>query len=400
MVFLNLTLSEIKQQLRSVKFYNFLLLLLIFYLYQYKVDGNRFKPPSSNVEYNKVVITPEAENLVLGYKELHEVLRSKEVIRYLPIAQKVKLSDKQIDNLEEYLDKIAPNIDVSTIKDKDINTNYRSMREYMRNLDEDLGGKTFLGRYYKFMESMTYEEALIDYERQNSDKNITDIYGRILADYLGVGAGLFVVFFSAFSMIRDKECGTQELIYSSKVRSFEYVGAKFMGMFITAMGVFLILGVIETIIFSFQGEIYNIKINPISFQWNFHYIKINPFSFIKYIIGWVAPTVMFTIGLSMLISVVFENAILPIVVQVGATLLLIFNTELTGVYDFTRFIIRFNTVKYGDYYAKFTETIIYNRFFYVGISLLLLLVTSYIWTIKRNRNIGGVLHGSYTKTSE
>lgn len=381
MVFLNLTLKEIKLQFRSVTFYVFIIVVLLFYSYQYTEETNRLRPPKSDIVYDKVEVTTKEEKLVLGYKELYGVLKSRDVVKYAPIAKKIRLTDNQIKKLEKFIENMAPNADVMTIEPNDIKIDYETMINFMNNLDIELGGNTILGsKCRQFIRPMTYEEALMDYERQKSDKNITEVYGRILADYLGVSAGLFVVFLSAFSILRDKYYGTQELIYSSSVKAIEYIGAKFTGLFISVMSVFLTIGLIETAIFLFQA--------------NKYHIAINAFAFIKYIVIWVAPTVMFVIILPMLISIIVENSILPIVVQLGATLLLLLNTELTGMYDFKRFIIRFNSSKSVDYYKKLVVNIKYNRLFYMVVSILLILITAFIWTVKRNKKMGGIQNGN------
>ncbi len=378
MIFLNLIVSEIKYQFRNTTFFVFIIVVVLFYSYQYCEEANRLKPPDPNLVYSTIEATSKEEKLVLGYKELYGSLKSKNVIKYAPIAKKVKLTDKQLQHIEKFIVNMAPNTNVLTIEPKDIKIDYESMIDYMNSLDSELGGNTVLGpKYRQFIRAMTYEESLIEYESQKDDGKITAVYARMLADYLGISAGLFVVFLSSFSLLRDKYWRTQELIFSSNVKSIVYVGAKFIGLFISVMSVFLTIGLIETTIFLFQANMYNATVNFLDF--------------FKYIIAWVAPTVMFGIILPMLIAIIAENSIFAIVVKFCMTLILLFNTELTGQYDFTRFIIRFNG---NNFYQQFASAIKYNRLFYVGISLMLILLTTFIWEVKRNKVMGGILHGN------
>lgn len=388
MTFLYLILKEIKHQYKSVIFYTFAFVVFMFYVSQYNNEANRLKPPNPNSVYKKVQITSIDGRLVLGYKELYGILKGGYIEKYVPTAKKIKLDDDQMNELQKFIDNMAPNADVLNIEPKDIKIDYESMIDFMNKFDYEFGGNTVLGpKYRQFMRAMTYEEALKDYENQKNNPNTIEIYARNLADYLGVSAGLFVVFLSAFTLLKDKFSGTQDLIYSSNVKAITYIGARFLGLFICVMSVFISIALIEAIITLFQAIMYGVSINL--------------FSYLKYIIIWVAPTVMFCVILPMLLSIISENSIIPIAAQLALVMFLLFNTGLSGDYDFMHFIIRFNGFDSNSavYYQKFASDIKYNRIFYVGISFLFFLITTFTWSLKRNKAIGGISRGNQNKPS-
>jgi len=384
MIFLKLTGKEIKHQFKSITFYVFLFVVLAFYASQYYDATELLRPPVSDKVYNTIEARTEEEMLEVGYKGLYGVYLSGKVNQYVPVSRSVKLTDGQKQELEIFLNNMAPDGNVLNMESTNIQISYQEMIDYMNHLDSELGGNTAFGPNHRtFFRALTYDEALIEYDKLRENKYISDAYARLLCDYLGLFAGGFVVFFSAFSLLRDKQSGNQELIYASKIKSIIYVGAKFTGLFISIMSIFLSIGIIETFAFLQKAMAYQIPINM--------------FVFIKYIFMWISPTVMFSIALPMFISIIFENSIVPIAVQLSLALFNVFNKANVGEYGISNFMIRYNVLDRSGYYNTVAPMIAYNRFFYVGLSLVLVLLTSVIWTIRRNNVVLGGQNGNKLK---
>ncbi|MBF4695506.1 ABC transporter permease [Fusibacter ferrireducens] len=376
MIFWKLALKEMKYQFKSVIFYVFILLGVMFYSSQYYEAVTMLQLPELDKVYTTVEATTEGDKLVAGYKDLYGVYLSGKVRKYIPISKNIKLNEVQLKDLENFLSKMAPGADVLKIEPDDIKISFEEMIAYMNKLDLSLGKNTSFGDVHRqFLRPLTYEEALVAYDKLKQDQNISNAYARLLSDYLGVYAAVFVVFLSAFSVLRDQYSGTQELIYGSKIKSIVYMGAKFVGLFISIMSLFLAIGLFETGVFLKKFIAYQMPINL--------------FAFVHTIFAWVAPTVMFSIALSMFISIVVGNSLATIVVQTGAALFMVFSKGVVGEYGLDRFFIRYNTLLGEDYYQTVAASIACNRVFYVGLSIVLVIMTSIIWTIRRNSTVLG-----------
>ncbi len=192
-----------------------------------------------------------------------------------------------------------------------------------------------------------------------------------MADYLGIIAAVFGIFVCVVSAKRDKTYGVEDIVYSSNVNSIIYMVSKAIGLLVSIMAVFLFIGLIETIIFFMESVKYNIPVDLLAI--------------FKYIIVWIGPTVMFEVSLCMLIVVLVENAILPIIIQLGLTFLCLLNTEYLGDYALSKFIIRFNTIDSSNIYNKVSNAITYNRIFYFCISVVICVLTIWVWHMKRNK---------------
>lgn len=375
MFFLNLILKEFKQQLKSIAFYIFIAIALVFYFSQYNGSVNRLVPPKQNSVYSVTKAKTEDEKVVIGYKTLNALLLDEYTYRYIPISKKVKLNDETLNEVKTFLDEISSNKDVLSIKRSDINIDYDTMINFMDSLDEELGGNTTLGEKYRsFFREMTYEEACEEYEKLSNRSDITDGYGRLLSDYLGIVAAMFSVFVCVSSADRDKRDGVEDLVYSSNVNSVAYVLAKAIGVIISIMSVILFIGLAECIVFLNESIKYNIPVNILPL--------------LKYLIIWVGPTVMFVVSLCMLIMMLIQNSIISIIIQVGMAFWCENSTQLIGDYGLSKFIIRFNSIGDIDIYNSCYKYIMYNRAFYFCISLIIIALSAVIWNIRRDKVLG------------
>jgi hypothetical protein len=113
---------------------------------------------------------------------------------------------------------------------------------------------------------------------------------------------------------------------------------------------------------------------------------IDYFAFFKYTLFWIAPTVMFTSGVGALISIIFGNGVAAIPVQ----FMLWMNSlmPLRGDYGLTKLVIRFNTAGAYEEYIGWVHNIGINRIFYVLISAGLVLIGTWVWSLKRGAGSG------------
>jgi hypothetical protein len=290
----------------------------------------------------------------------------------LLINKTVKLSEKDRNILSATAEKIAVPSDGGNIE---LKVSYEEYLNIVRKLDKDLGGNTDYSDKNRKMilnRSMTYEEALQEFNNIINKDKITNAYGRLFSDYMGIAAGFFPIFLSAFILTRDKRSRMYELVYSRSVKSHTYVLAKYTALVIVMFLGYLIAATHATVKFA-------------CFASQNNYI-IDYFAFYKYTFAWILPTLMFTTAFGMLISIIFGNGIAAVPAQfiLWITSLL----PLGGNYALTKILIRFNTAGSYNNYIVWKNDIIINRIFYIILSLALVYIASMFLTLKRGGGFG------------
>jgi ABC-type transport system involved in multi-copper enzyme maturation permease subunit len=294
-----------------------------------------------------------------------------------------RLNDQQKRLLEEAMHTMEPVIKENRSKEE-IAEAYRKLTGQMDDIDRVMGGGTYYGKLFREMNMtrpMNYQEAQADFKTSLKKEGLTNAYGRYFADYMGIAAGFLTVFISGFIFTRDRKYRMHELINSRPVSSLTYVAAKFLAVTLVAFACILVPATHATVVFIRISQMYSYQIDY--------------FAFYKYALTWILPTIMFSNAFGMLLSVIFDNGIIPVLAQVS-----LWSTSLNYIvvdYSLLRPVIRFNTV--GDYYVyqQYKEAIIANRVFYALLSLSLIFLTSLIWSWRRCSSYEGVKLLKYIK---
>lgn len=379
MIFLQLVGKEIKYQLRSITFYMFAAVVVLFYITQFVPPGVHDslapveqKSHGEYISYGSIQVDHPVEKMRKVYFNMHRDLMMGETLRYNAlIGIHHQLTREQKKELMYYMKKIAPK-GIEKDKKVEIATSYQEFLDIMQELDKKLGGSSLYSDRYRPMITVrpkTYQEATEDFQKIVKIDKITNAYGRLLADYLGVTAGFFPVFLAAFVLTRDKRYKMTSLIYSRPVSIYTYVFAKYIGVVISVVLCYTIIATHATVVFAMIG-------------FNNRYV-IDIFGFYRYIAFWVLPTVLFVSALGIFISVVFGNGFVAIPLQfwIWVTSLL----PLYGDYRFHKFVIRFNSLGRSDDYCMWKNDIQVNRVFYVIISLMLALTAAKIYSWKKKK---------------
>lgn len=405
-MFSQLVLKEIKYQLRNVTFYLLIAVVLLFYVTQYfpyVQNGVLPEPKSTDGYYGERDVTdPEAEikvvydnirrdyNFGLIYKQA--LIVNKTVI--LSPAQKEamksamdKLGDfkPKEESLEENREEMTSGMDRAMIpklkldnplETVEVKVSYEEYLQIVRDLDKALGGSTYYSdKYRKYIlhQPMTYEEAMKEFEAIISKDRVTNAYGRVFADYIGITAGLFPAFLSAFVLIRDRRSRMQELIYSRSISSVKYIAAKYLGILICLTVLYLAIAghaTFATVIIARKAG-----------------YAVDLLAFFKYTAAWIVPTLMFSTSMGMLVSLLFGNGGIAILVQFVLWLLSI--NSLGGSYELYRNVVRFNTLGAYDKYMAWLPQITANRIFYIILSILIVMAAAWVLSLKRG-SINGI----------
>lgn len=328
------------------------------------------------IHYDYKAITDPNEKITVVYDYLNNILSWGQYPKTGLILNKFEeLDGEKRQSIRKTMEKISPK---GLDKDGNLKTNitYSEFQDILDNLDKALGGNTELAedeRRSLYVKRISYGD---ERRRFNGilEEKLTNAYGRYLADYMGITAGFYLVFISAFILHGRRRKEIYSLINSRGISAKKIILSKYIGVSISVLLCYLLIASHATFVF------YNIANN-------YNY-PIDLFAFYKYILIWVMPTALFTIAMGIFLSSFFKRPLFIIIIQ-G----ILYTTSvlpLIGDYGLTRFIIRFNRVGYHHKYIQWYGDIIMNRAFYFIVSIGLVMMAIYIFERRKVDNIKAI----------
>lgn len=248
---------------------------------------------------------------------------------------------------------------------------YGRFCELMDEADRILGGGSNYGEGSRGgREPKTYEDALKEYQELTEKDRLTGGYARLFCDYMGIMLGILPVFLAVARGLRDRRSGMQELIYSRKGSSAAIIFGRYAAM----LAMLLIPVLLLSLPLLAQCLRYASSAG----------ITADPWAFVKYTFGWLMPTVMAVTAVGMFFTELTDTA-LGVLVQGVWWFVSVFTGADTlhgGMYGWN-LIPRHNTVmNYAGYQEGF-EQLAANRLMYVLLALVLAVLTTYIYSLKR-----------------
>jgi hypothetical protein len=338
--------------------------VIVFYNSQFIGDIGNIKRPIKPVPgqeyYGSVRITDRTEEIKEVFRNLNRDLDSGTFEVNGLLNKVVKLNNDEMTLLKNAANSIgASDTDTNEIS---IKVSYEEYLKIVRAVDKKLGKNTNYGDKYRKMalnRNMTYEEALTEFNDVTNKDKLTNAYGRIFADYMGITAAFFPIFLSAFILTRDRRSKMHELIYSRSIKTSIYVISKYSALVTSALLVYLATATHATIKFSIFAAQNNYIIDYLAFY--------------KYTFIWILPTLMFTTAAGMFISMIFDNGIFALPIQFVLWITSLFPLE--GYYNLSKILIRFNKVGSYNNYILWSKDIITNRIFYAALSIGIIFIT-------------------------
>lgn len=377
--------KEMKYYFKSITYYIFIVAVVLFYSSQmtFPKSIDDIKPLTREEITEKVNKMPVEQREYIkarlehayGTKPMTDIkMKQKTMYNYMDMnleekvlevykfgfAKRVKLSDKQVDAFKAAMEKISPEKQVSE----------EEFIDALNDLDKILGGGSYYGEKLReniLETSITYEEALADFNIKLEEDKITNAEGRVFADYMGITAGIFPMFIAAFILIRDMKSGAQEVIFSKKTSSVKYVLTKYLAAIASLM--------VPYVVTATHGTITYVRLAANSG------ITIDYFAFYKYMVLWIVPTLMFVIAMGMTFGIIFKKPIAAIIIQFLLWCSSI--TNLYGSYGLDKYIIRFNSSVNNVEYMKWANSIQVNRTFYFLLSLIIIFIAVYLYDRRR-----------------
>jgi len=302
---------------------------------------------------DEVLMKSVYENMKVDY-EKGDTLKIKGINRVYE-----KINDEQKAVLKEAIEEF---------EDSSFDMSYNEFKNIREKVDRTLGGNTAYSEdYYRlcFASKEPYEVEKKEYESILKEDKVTNAYARLFADYIGIGIGFFMVFITAFTFVNDKRYGTDELIYTTEISSFKYVGGKYLADVLTAFIIVLLVAGHATWLFHGFSKATG---DSISYT-----------AFFKYSILWILPTIMFVTSLSYVLQIIFDNGIVPIIIQF---IYWMYSIDIHNN-QISKYIIRFNNIVPYSEFRPLEHGIFINRIFYTILSTILLFVAVKLWNRKR-----------------
>lgn len=360
--------KELKHQFTSLTIIILVVSTFLFYYTQFIGDIKRWwvKPIPPRIDAkimwnesdigllisNDEIVKLVYENMKADY-EIGDTLKAKGISRIYE-----KIDDEQRRILKEA---------VEEFKNKSFNITKDEFQNIRERVDESLGGNSLYGegQYHSLINRESYEVEKAEYDAILKEDRITNAYARLFADYIGIALGFFMVFITAFTLVRDKRYDLREFIYTTEVSSFKYVGGKYLANVFTAFFIVLIVAGHATWMFHGFSKLNG---DPISYM-----------AFFKYATLWILPTIMFVASLSYVIQLVFDNGVVSIIIQ------FIYWIYSSNIHEnqITKYIIRFNRIVPYSEFKIFEHDIFINRIFYTLLSIILLFIAMKLWDRKR-----------------
>ena len=367
-MFRKVFLKELKHQFTSITIVILLVSTFLFYYTQFVGDLKRnwIKPIPQRTDM-QVLWGEKDDMLILNDEEItRSVYENMKADYEHGDTLKIKGINRVYEKINDSEKSVLKDV-VKEFEDKFFDMTDEEFDNIMGKADRALGGNTaYNEKYYLLCFAAREPYEVKEYETILKEDKITNAYARLFADYIGIAIGFFMVFVTGFTFVKDKGYGSDELIYTRKISSFKYVGGKYLADILTAFIIVAIMAAHATWLFHGFS---NATGDPISYT-----------AFFKYAILWILPTIMFVASLSYVLQIIFDNGIVPIIIQF---LYWLYSSDIHHN-QISKYIIRFNNiVPYSEF--QFAEHAIFtNRIFYTVLSIVLLFAAMKLWDIKRS----------------
>jgi len=257
-------------------------------------------------------------------------------------------------------------LDISVRED----LSYEKFMELMDQADEIIGGES----YYKSTSLANhfgqipkdYEQALEEYETlMESGAGIAS--ARLFSDYIGIFATLLPIFLAVWLALKDRISMMSELIYTRQISSWKLIGVRYLALVLMVMlVVFVLAGINAVSIYSICGAIDGLYM---------------PFLFA---LGWIMPGVMISTAVGMVLTVLTGT---PAAIAVFGIWWFLSLTKgignISGNYGNLTLLLRHNTMQNAAYFTENLGALAGNRIFYIILSIVLVLLTVYVFEQKR-----------------
>lgn len=252
------------------------------------------------------------------------------------------------------------------------NYSYKAFEKDMEKVEDLIGnGSDFAKNTYlnQSLKSLTYKEAARNFQTTLNKDRVSGAFARMTCDYLGLILALVPVFIAATVVLRDKRAQSQLVINSKQLSSFKLHGTRFLAT--------VLLVLLPVMLFSLLPAIQSVYVAQ-----KYHYTG-DLILFYQYILGWTLPTIVAVVGISFLVTTVF-NGLASVIFQLVLWLLSLLSSGRNIVGNVgLNLIPRFNHVGSREIFERIFSELVVNRIFWLALGLICFLLSCVIFDRKR-----------------
>lgn len=391
-----LFLKECKQTLKCSTYYIILACLLFFYMTQFG-DIQMIKKPEPNQQdygmtYSKderVIMESTLQSMINEYVTNSYVTYPTGFYKEITLNEEkqskifdtmLKITGLEKEELKAALDKYSADSQATldklnlTVAD---DMKYERFMKLMKQADKLLGGGSKYSeaniRHNAYV-SMTYEDALQEYNEIMQKDHLTGAYARLFCDYMGIILAILPVFLAVVRTLRDKRAGTSQTIYSKSASSINIVLSRYLSIVVMLMLPVLLIAAYATLECIYIGSSQGVKVDI--------------FAFFNYSCFWLLPSVMISASVGILLTELTETAIAIVVMAIWwFTSLFMGAVDINGDYGWN-LIPRHNSLGNYQLFHDNLGILLINRLSYAMLAILLAVATVWVYDLKRKGKLG------------
>lgn len=397
-----LFLKECKQVLKSLVYYIYVVVFVLFMTSQLGSDGvERLQEPLPGQSYYGETATKDESLIMEGtLANLVQTLVYNSFATYpMGFYKEVKLTDGEMEQAKEILKRCTGKTwdvlknelmehfgqyDQSDVDEMQAATasykvavkegfTYEEFETAMQEICHLVGkGSSYEKESYEngIYVPMTYEQAKEEFDTLCSKDRLTRAYMRLFCDYAGIVLAILPIFVGMSRVLRDKRAKAQQVIFSKPASGAAIIGSRYL-----ANLVMLVLPVIVTA-FLLQQPYYQ-KAQAFG-------VKGDIWAFLTVPGVWLLPEIMIVLALSFLITE-FTDTLLAVFVQVAWGIGSLFGAS-TLVGDFKlRLVARWNTFGKASHFASLEKEFLFNRGYYFLLAVICVILTIVVYERKRGK---------------
>lgn len=408
-----LFVRECRQILKSLIYYIYLLVFVVFLTSQMSDSdwmNDLIEPEPGWDNYGYGSSTDEADIMENGIENLFEETYGNSFYTYpFGFVKVVTLDDEGISELktalEEATGKTFGELEElhhaywSSVTSYDSYEEYRKAEngwhipirenytyeqfEKLMNRAAELIGK---GSYYESdylhgaIVELTYEQAHRNWQELCEKDRVTGAALRLFCDYAGFILALLTIFIGTAAGLRDKRARVSEVLYAKPVSGAVLLVSRYLAN--------VVMLFVPVVVYGFLLQL------PYQYQTLKMGMSPDGLAFLKYNLLWNLPIIMAMLALSFFLTEVAQN-----ILAIPVGLVWVFGSEitadtLTGNFGL-KLVTRWNRFGgYNSFAAQFAE-LCRNKIYYVGLSIVLLLLTIIVY--EKRRREGTSLYGKIFK---
>ncbi len=399
-MFGTLFIKECKQILRSLVYYIYVIVLILFLTSQMSGDSvNDLQKPKKGLDYYGMTVSTDKTDIMERTLAdlLQEVYQNSFSTYPMGFYKQVILNDAELDEIKEIIEDCSG---------KDWDTLEKEMLEYYEAADQstiegamqammedrievkkDISYDTFCEKMERVCKIIgkgssyekkrldygvdvpsTYEKALEEYNGIVEKDRVTGAYMRLFCDYAGIILAVLPIFLGVTRGLRDKRSQVAQVIYARNAGAGVIQGSRYLANVCMAFLPVLIISFVLQMPWQYQAQTLGVKADVLAF--------------LKYDVIWLLPEIMIVLAVAFFITELTENVISIFVQVVWAVVSLFSVAGLVGGFGL-KLVTRWNELGGSALYEQQKSQLYCNRGFYFVLSLVLVVLTCLVYEKKR-----------------